>query len=143
MSARMRILRNTAIVVAGLILFCAIAVVVATRTEWFREFARQKLLTAIEDGMGGRVEIGSFSFDPTRLHAVVNNIVVHGNEPSGAAPYLRARQVEVSLRFFSNLKFLDVEDLKVDQPQANILVAADGTTNIPRPKNTTTSKNTP
>lgn len=143
MSAPMRILRKVAVGVAILLAVCVVAAILVVQTNWFRTFVRQKIVTAVEDGTGGRVAIGTFSFDWTHLDAVFTNFVIHGNEPPGAAPYLSARRIDIGLRFFTNLKALDVADLRIDQPEANILVAADGSTNVPRPKHPSTSSTSP
>lgn len=143
MSARMRILRKIAVGVAILVAVCVIAAILLVQTSWFRTQVRQKVITAVEDGTGGRVDIGSFSFNWTHLHVVFTNFVVHGSEPPGAAPYLSARRIDIGLRFFANGKPLDVASLQIDRPEANILVAADGSTNVPRPKHPSTSNTSP
>jgi translocation and assembly module TamB len=114
------------------------------RTDWFQDFAKQKIVAATEDATGGRVEIGSFRFDPAQLRTVFTDFVVHGYEPPGAAPYLRVRRAEVVVRLFTSLKHIfDINYLGLDGPQANILVYPDGTTNVPTPKTKSTSNKTP
>src|ERR1017187_2815569 len=135
MTRPMRILRNIGIGLAGLVLLVAVAGVLIVRTEWFRNYVREKIITATEEGTGGRVEIGSFAFDWTHLSAVVTNFVIHGNEPAGAPPYLSASRVEAHVRPFTSLHhLLDITYLGIDRPQANVTVAADGSTNVPKPK---------
>jgi translocation and assembly module TamB len=109
--------------------------VIVVQTDWFREYVRQKIITATETGTGGRVEIGSFSFNPGRMEAVVTNFVIHGKEPQGAAPWIRVARVQVNLRLLTSLRrIVDISYLGVEKPQSNIMVLADGTTNIPQPK---------
>ena len=61
--------------------------------------------------------------------------MIHGLEPAGAAPLLRAKHVQVDLKLLSPFKgFIDIAYLLVDTPQANVMVFADGKTNIPAPK---------
>jgi translocation and assembly module TamB len=140
----MRILRNIGIGLAGLVLLLAIAGILVVRTDWFRNFVRGKIVTATEEATGGRVDIGSFSFDWTHLSAVVTDFVVHGNEPAGAPPYLSAKRVEVHIRLLTSIHhLLDIQSLSIDGPQANITVAADGSTNVPRPKPSAPSKTSP
>src|SRR5690242_17072019 len=127
----------------GLVVLVGITTIIVVQTDWFRNFVRQKIITATEEGTGGRVEIESFAFSPRRLEAVVTNFVIHGKEPQGAAPWVRAARVQVNLRLFTSLRrILDVSYLGVSQPQANIMVFADGTTNIPEPKNKPESNTT-
>lgn len=144
MSRRARIFRNIAIGFAAFLVIVAAAVVVVSRTEWFRDFVKRKIIAAAEDGTGGRAEIGSFAFDPLHLHAVVTGFVIHGHEPAGAAPYLSARRAEVDLRLLTSIHhLLDIAYLGLDSPRANIMVFADGTTNVPTPKTKSQSKETP
>jgi translocation and assembly module TamB len=138
-----KILLRSGLGLLGLIVLLGIATVIVVQTDWFREFVRQKIITATETGTGGRVEIGSFSFDPARLEAVVTDFVIHGKEPPGAAPWIRAARVQVNLRLFTSVRrIVDISYLGVEKPQANIMVFADGTTNIPQPKQKTESKTT-
>lgn len=134
MTRTTKIIRNIAIGVAALILFVAIAVVVVVQTDWFRNFVRQEIITQTEDATGGRVEVGSFNFDLWHLRAVVTNFVIHGKEPATAAPFVRIARAEVDLKLFEGGLY-SISYLGVRQPEANIIQFADGTTNIPSPKN--------
>jgi translocation and assembly module TamB len=137
-----RIVRTVAVLLAGFMLVALAAGIVVARTQWFRDYVRQKIVAATAEATGGRVEIGSFAFDWSRLSAVLTNIVIHGNESTGAPPYLSAARVEAHLRLFSNLHHLiDIAYLGIDRPLANILVAADGTSNVPLPKHTAPASN--
>src|SRR4051794_33213880 len=104
MSRPMRILRNVAIGVAAMIIVTLTAAFFTVRTEWFRTYVKQKIITATEDGTGGRVELGSFSFDWRRLRVGLSDFVIHGSEPAGAQPFVRAARVELYLRLFTSLK---------------------------------------
>jgi translocation and assembly module TamB len=131
----MRILRNVGIGFAAFLIALAVAGILVVRTQWFRNYVREKVVMALAEGTGGRVEIGSFSFDWTHLSAAVANLVIHGSEPAGSPPYLSARRVEVHVRLFTSIHHLwDITYLGVEQPQATILVGADGSTNVPVPK---------
>jgi translocation and assembly module TamB len=146
MTRPMKILRNAGIGLVGLVVLVAVTGVVVVRTEWFRNFVRGKIITATADGTGGRVEVGGFWFDWTHLSALVSNFVVHGSEPAGSPPYLRADRVEVHIRLFTSIHhLLDITYLGIERPQANIMIAADGTSNAPKPKQTTpaSSQKTP
>jgi len=74
---------------------------------------------------------------------VVTGFVIHGKEPQGVAPWVRAARVRVNMRLFTSLRrVLDISYLGVEQPQANIMVFADGSTNIPEPNEKTESNTT-
>src|SRR4030095_6797670 len=104
--------------------------VLIVQTDWFRNYVKQKIVTATEEGTGGRVEIGSFAFDWRHLRAVVTDFVIHGNEPAGADPFVRTGRVQVDIRLFTSLKHpLDISYLGVERPEANIIVFAARRTN--------------
>ena len=133
MSVRSKLLR-IGLAILGLIVLLGIAALVVVQTDWFRDFVRRKIITATEEGTGGRVEIGSFTFSPSRMEAVVTNFVIHGREPANAAPWIQVARAQVNLRLFTSLhRVVDISYLGVDRPQANIMVFPDGTTNIPQP----------
>src|SRR5712692_10024900 len=143
MSRRARILRNIAIGLAALMIVVVVAAVVMVRTAWFHDYVKQKIVTAAEEGTGGKVEIGSFSFEWSHLRATVTDFVIHGDEPAGSAPYLRAHRAEVDSRLCRSPKhILDLAYLALDRPEANIMVFADGRTNVPSPKQKSTSNTT-
>src|SRR5260370_29888460 len=144
MSGRMKIARNIAIGIGALIVLLVVGTILTVRTDWFRSYVRQKIITATEDGVGGKVEIGSFEFAWSHLRAVVNDFVIHGNEPAGSDPFVRAARVELDLRMFTSLKHpFELAYLGVDKPQVNILVFPDGRTNVPTPRVKSTSNQTP
>ena len=139
-----KLLLKIALAAAALVAALAITAVLIAQTEWFRQYVKNKIITATESGTGGRVEIGSYAFDWKHLRSTFTNFVVHGNEPSGAPPYLRAERAQVDIRLFTSTHhLLDVTSLVIDRPQANIMVFPDGHTNIPTPKTKTESKQTP
>ena len=143
MSRPMRIARNVAVGLAALIVLLLTATILTVRTDWFRNYVKQKIITATEDGTGGKVDIGSFDFAWTRLRAVVTDFVIHGNEPAGSDPFVRAARVELELRLFTSVtRLFELAYLGVDKPAVNILVFADGHTNVPTPKQKSTSDQT-
>jgi translocation and assembly module TamB len=135
-----RIKKILSIAAASLVVLMVLAAIIGirvTQTEWFRNYVKQKIVTATEEATGGKVDIDSFTFDWRHLRAVVTGFVIHGNEPPDALPFLRAPRVQVDLRLFTSIHhILDVVYLGVDRPEANILVTADGQNNIPAPKTT-------
>src|SRR4051794_22216348 len=108
MSRPVRILRNIAIGLVALIVVGVVAGLIVTRTQRFQEYVKQKIIAAITSGTGGVTEIGSFTFDPSHLRAHVENLVIHGTEPAGSAPFLRVAQIDVSVRLLGNGRLLDI-----------------------------------
>ena len=109
--------------------------VLALESDWFRNKVRERIVTEIEESTGGRVEIGAFHYDWRRLTVEVSPLVLHGREPAGAPPLLRAERIQIGLKILSVLKRdVDVQEIVVDRPQAHVTVAEDGVSNIPLPR---------
>ena len=120
----------------GLILVLFVAGIAIVRTDWFRNMVRRK-----DRRRGGRREPAdarrsapSPSIGPTCARRSAT-FVLHGLEPADAAPLFRADLLQVDLKLLSPFHgFVDIAYLLVEKPQANIIVAADGHTNMPAPK---------
>lgn len=144
MTRRTRILRNVGIGLAAFVMLVVVGGILVVRSEWFRNYLRQKVVAATEEGTGGRVQSGPFSFDWTHLRATITDFVIHGGEPAGSLPFVSVGRVVIQIRVLPSFKHpLDVTYLGVERPQVNILVFPDGTTNVPKPKQASTSKEPP
>jgi translocation and assembly module TamB len=144
LSRSLRTLRSVTISIGVLVVLVLTATVATVRTDWFRNYVRDKIINATEDATGGRTEVGSFAFDWTHLRATIADFVIHGKEPAGSDPFLRAARVEVDLRLLSGFQRLwEIAYLGIDRPQANIIVLPDGSSNIPSPRVKSTSSKTP
>jgi translocation and assembly module TamB len=148
MTRRARILlfrsrvRNTGIGIAALAVAAAVSVSIVVKTSWFGDYVRRTIVSSIEDSTGGRVEVGSFAFDESRLRATIGNLVIHGAEPSTAPPFVSIARIEVDLRLFTTLRRpWDISFVGIDQPRVNVRLQADGRTNIPTPRHKNTSNN--
>jgi translocation and assembly module TamB len=112
-----------------------VAAIVILQSAWFANLVREKIIASVEEATGGRVELRSFQFDWRHLRADLRGFVLHGLEPAGAPPLLTVERVEVGLKLTSPFTgFVDIASLLVDTPRANVMVFADGRTNIPAPK---------
>jgi translocation and assembly module TamB len=144
MTRRGKLIRNIVTGVAVFIFVVGVATIELVQTDWFHNCVKQRIIVATEQSTGGKVEIGSFAFDWRRLRAVVSNFVIHGNEPPGAAPFVRLGRVELDIALFPGLRHtFQLSYLGVDRPELNILVRRDGQTNIPTPKRPSRSNTTP
>ncbi len=104
-------------------------------TSWFRNRVKEKIIAAVEQVSGGRVEIRSFSYDWRTLTAEFHDFVLHGNEPNPGQPLFRADSVSVGLKITSVLRRdVDVASVVVKRPRIHLVVAPDGSTNIPVPR---------
>ncbi len=120
-----RLLKIGAALVAVLSL-AGISGLVLLRTEWFREQLRRRVIAEMEKATGGQVELASLSFDPRRWHARLEGLRI--------APVLQVEAVEIDLRVQSFLRrVVDVAALRIIRPEIRIVVAPDGSTNLPTP----------
>jgi len=135
MSRRVKIAALGFLGAAGLAIAVLAAGVVLVRSEWFQNKIREKIVDVTERAVGGRVEIGSFSYDWRDLTAEVAPFVLHGTEPASAPPLLRADKIKIQLRIISLFeKKVDIASLVFESPRLYVTVAPDGSTNVPRPK---------
>ena len=118
----------------GLIVAAGIAALFIVRTDGFRNFVRDKIVAAVYSSTGGKAEIGRFTFDGRELHAHIENLVIHGKELPGTAPFLQVRSIDLQVKLFTGWKnLIGLESLRVDQPIVNVIVLENGETNIPLP----------
>ena len=121
--------------VAAAALLAAVAGVFVLRSDWFRGKARSWLVSAIETATGGRAEMGAFRFDWTAMRAEADSFVLHGTEPAGKPPLLRADSIAVGLKIVSLVKRdIDIRSLDVEAPRIALIVDSNGRTNLPQPK---------
>jgi translocation and assembly module TamB len=124
-----------AIGLATFLLLLAFTTVMLLRSDWFYNQVRLKLISTIENATGGRVEIGSFRFDWRHLRAEVTDLVIHGTEPADKPPLFRAPRVALGLKLLSiSRRDVDIQYLDVTEPHIFLMIARDGTTNVPQPK---------
>ncbi len=144
MSRGARITRNIVVGLIVLVVGVMLTALIVVRTDWFRNYVREQIVSAVEDSTGGRVELGSFNFDEGRLHASIGNLVIHGYEPATAAPFVRVQQVVADLRLFTRLnRIVDIANLGVQKPEVNIMILPDGRSNVPSPKTSSPSGKPP
>ncbi len=135
MSRKFRTLAIVAAAALTLIVLILAGAFYAIQTNWFRNHVRQKVVAEIERSSGGAVELGSFDYDWRTLTAEFRDLVVHGTEQSGALPLFRADSIRIRLKIVSVFKKdIDLASIVVHRPIVHLLVAPDGSTNIPSPK---------
>lgn len=126
----------------ALMLVAGVSGVLVLRSGWFREKVRQRIIREVERATGGKTEIGRFTLDWRSLEARVDPFVLHGTEPPGEPPFLRARSIVVGLKVISLLdRDIDIALLTVEAPEIRIRVYDGGRTNIPKPEVTRGHRN--
>src|SRR5207245_2298066 len=111
----------------------ALTAVLTLRSPWFHEKVRQRIVAELERATGGTATLGDWVFNWRRLLTVqFKDLTLHGTEPSGAAPLIQARSIEVGLKIISFWKRnVDIESLAIVEPRINLIINPDGSTNFP------------
>jgi translocation and assembly module TamB len=118
------------------VLLCVLAVASlwVLQSNWFRDQVRRRIVVQVESATGGKVEIAAFDYDWRALTADLRGLVIHGTEPAGAAPLASVDTARITIRIISILeRSADVSAVVLTRPRVNLLVAADGSTNLPTP----------
>lgn len=124
--------------ISGLIALLAIIAITGffvAQSDWLREKVRGAIVAQLEKTTGGQATIGKFKFDWKTLTAELDDVILHGTEPKSVPPLLRVKVLVVRLKIVSlTKKDIDIALLRAEEPKVYLLVAADGSTNIPSPK---------
>jgi translocation and assembly module TamB len=134
----MKAARRTFVSFAAIAFLLALAAGLAwwsIHSAWFADIVRSRIVSALHNSTGGRVELGTFSFNPDSMHAGISRLVVHGTEPPGSPPLLSVDSIDIGLKILSVWdRDVDLESVIINQPQIHLLVNQDGSTNFPAPK---------
>ncbi len=129
-----RLLKVAAICATCLALFVGAGIWVL-QSAWFFNKVRERIVTTAESATGGRVEIGGFAFNWKQLRAEVSGFTLHGTEAADQPPLIHAARVALTLKIVSLWKRdVDLQSLDLTNPAIHLIVAPDGSTNIPKPK---------
>jgi translocation and assembly module TamB len=102
---------------------------------------RQELISVLERSTGGRVELGAFRWRILHLAFEADQLTIHGLEAPGEAPYAHADRLYARVKILSFFRLkIGLNYLEADHPVIHIIVYPDGSTNQPRPKVPSTSK---
>ena len=75
MTRARKIIAIVAASLVGLVVVLFIAGITIVQTDWFRNMVRGKIVAAVEEATGGKVDIASFNFDWSHLRATVRAIL--------------------------------------------------------------------
>ena len=135
MSRRAKIVLGVAGALVALLLLIGLTGIYIAQSAWLREKVRVRIVTELEKATGGEATIGKFKFDWKTLTAELDDVILHGTEPRTGPPLLRVKTLVVGLKIVSLAKRdFDIAFLRAEEPKFYLLVAADGSTNVPNPK---------
>ena len=131
------LLRHVPLTLAGIVLLVTLASIglcLWMSTGQFEGLVRRRLIAALEESTGGRVEVASFHWRLIHLEAEAGGIVIHGTEAPSEAPYARVDRLSAR---FSLLGFwspsVRLNNLEIDRPAIHLITNPDGSTNQPHP----------
>ena len=124
----------TAVSLGALLLFVIVAAVLLLNNAGFQHYLIGKITQQAREATGARVEIHGFHFKLKTLTAEVYGLTVHGTEAAGEKPLLQIQRATVSFRVISLLKRqVNLSELLVERPIANLAVTQEGRSNLPQP----------
>jgi len=126
--------RTLALLVASLLALAILGSWYLT-SNLLRDHVRRVLVARLEQMTGGRVELTDLRWSLWRLEIEASGLTIHGTEPAGAAPLLRADRVRLHLKplsFFA--PHVGLRELVAVAPQVHLIVGPNGESNLPGPR---------
>ncbi|HZU41840.1 MAG TPA: translocation/assembly module TamB domain-containing protein [Terriglobales bacterium] len=135
-----KVLRWTGLGILILIVIVIVAGFFILRSNKFHQYVIGKAEEKLAESTGGRVVIGSYTFQWHPLTITIHNLVIHGTEPANVRPLLSVDELDLGLKIVSLLhQKIDLKDIEVKHPVVNLVVNRAGKTNIPSPKTPTSN----
>jgi translocation and assembly module TamB len=133
------ILRSAAIL-AIVIVAALIGGYLYLRSNAFKQFALRKIVEKVNQSTGGRAEIRNIDFKLSSLTAHADRIVIHGTEAPSDPPLMAVDRLTVSLKVKSIFKReIYLSELLIEHPVVHVQVDAQGNSNLPQPKQSSSS----
>jgi len=130
-----RVWKRWLLIPALVILAVPVIAVWALWSGWADGYLRTLIIDQIERVTHTAVELQQFHFNPLRLRVTLDQLTVHGHEPSGTPPFFHADHLEVGLRVDSFWgRKVSVGDVEIVRPGVHVRIERDGSTNVPGPK---------
>ena len=112
----------------------AVGLYMLMSSSQFEGLVRKRIVAELEQVTGGRVEIETFHWQLLHLEAEADNLVIHGREAQGEAPYARIDRLRARVSVFGLWSpSVRLRDLDIAHPALHIIVYSDGSTNQPHP----------
>ena len=104
------------------------------QSEWVEQKIRERLVAGLQEATGGRVEIGDLDFSLFGRSLEIRQLTIHGTETPPNPPLLEIPEVELRFGIDSVMRRqFSLRALQLSDPAMHIEVAADGSSNVPRP----------
>ena len=113
-------------------------------TDSFQAYVRRRIVSAMEDATGGRVELGTYHTIPFRLQVEIRDFTLHGLEGPDQIPLAHVDSVVARIKVISLLETsFGFKSIVLDHPVVHLIVYPDSSTNLPKPKLRRASTETP
>jgi translocation and assembly module TamB len=124
-----------ALAVLGVFVLVVIGLAIYINSRSFHNLVRAKVVSALEDTTGGRVELHKLNWRLFQLEFDVEDLTIHGLEPAGEQPYAHIDHLKIRAKVISLFsREIGLNYVGASRPQVHIIVNPDGTTNQPVPK---------
>jgi translocation and assembly module TamB len=104
-------------------------------TESFQAYVRRRIVSAMEEATGARVELGAYHTVPFRLQVEIRDFTLHGLEGPDQIPLAHVDSVIARIKVISLLETsFGFHSIVLEHPVTHLIVYPDGSTNLPSPK---------
>jgi translocation and assembly module TamB len=104
-------------------------------TESFQAYVRRRIVSAMEEATGARVELGTYHTIPLRLQVEIRDFTLHGLEAPDQVPLAHVDSVTARIKVISLLETsFGFHAIVLEHPVVHLIVYPDGSTNLPHPK---------
>src|SRR5712691_3590180 len=111
-----------------------VAAMLVLKSSWFHQEVKKRIVAELERATGGTATLGDWIPNWRLFTVKFNDLTLHGTEPASVPPLLQAKSIQVDLKIVSFWKRdVDVQSVVVSEPKVDLIVAPDGSTNIPTP----------
>ena len=118
----------------ALLLLVIVTAIVVLENPAFHRYLLTKIKQQAGEATGARVDIQNLQLHPKTLTADIYGLTVHGTERPGEKPLLQVDHARIGLRIISILRHkINLSELLIDHPTVNLIVNADGRSNLPQP----------
>ncbi len=118
---------------AGVLL--VLGLIIYVRTDSFQAMVRRRVVSALQQITGGRVELAKLTVVPFRFRVEIRDLTIHGREAPGEVPYAHADHLIAEIKIISIFeKEFGFRSIGLDHPVIHLITYANGTTNQPMPE---------
>ncbi len=128
----------------GLVVIGIVGVVVLLHSQRFHDYVLTEARSAASQSLGVPVELQDYALHFSGISPTVDlyGLVVHGAAPFTNPPLLQVEHVRIGVRVVSLLKKKwYFSEIAINHPLAHILVDANGENNLPKPRQSSSSRN--